>query len=99
MNEVEAGNEVEARNEVEVELNQTKLNWAVTQLQSNLEYSCFVKFGTFEAGVLKIGEKRMLIHHICKANKIKCQKKMDQQILIFVFRHKNTFFVPHIYMS
>ena len=32
----EAENEVEAENEPTIQLNQTKLNWAVTQLKSNL---------------------------------------------------------------
>ena len=32
----QAGAEAEVENKVEVKLNQTKLNWAVTQLKSNL---------------------------------------------------------------
>ena len=36
-NEVEAENKVQAENEPTIQLNQTKLNWAVTQLKSNLE--------------------------------------------------------------
>ena len=35
-NKVEAGNQHEAITEVEVKLNQTKLNWAVTQLKLKL---------------------------------------------------------------
>ena len=35
-NVIEAGNQVEAGNKVEIKLNQTKLNWAVTQLKLKL---------------------------------------------------------------
>ena len=38
-NEVEVENKVEVENEFEVKLNQTKLNWAVTQLKLKLVLS------------------------------------------------------------